>query len=424
MFYSLKKYYKYPIIQRFRYTFFWYSFFCFLVVFYANYKGLGLTYDSQNYLHASKTYTKKGIFLNKNNTPYTQQPPIFPIILQFFPKKNASIFATFQAFCLSFTVFIWLLMAKVFLDTKIFFGIYFHLFGLSLCFATPLYLVHHFVWSEPIFLLFLSLDLYFFMLFLAKKPFENKYENKEVNQKNGIYWLIFGMMICSFLYCLQRNTGIFFVFTKVLYFCLCGIWQQKNAFFYKKTNLYFIFFCGFVSVSGWVFWTFFAIKNNAKQSFLGHFSWNIDIIQMFCYNGKDLLKVFSTYFFPLSLVEKAGILLQIFVLGIGFLLAFFAKKTKFLVFVALIYTGFLLFFVPDFSDAERYLAVIYPIFLLVFYENVSKIFVWLHHKKTLLNQFFKILLVVFLVYFHTYHAVRTYKNVVFFRELKADWRSI
>ncbi|TAE73902.1 MAG: hypothetical protein EAZ85_05865 [Bacteroidetes bacterium] len=411
MLHSLKKYLQYFLKFRFKPHFF-YTFFSFLVIFYANYKGVGLTYDSQNYLYSSKSFSEKGIFLNKNNTPYIQQPPLFPLILYIFPQKNALFIAIFQCFLLSSIVFLWLLMADIFLDKKIFF----HLFALSLCFATPLYLVHHFLWSEPIFMLLLSFDLYFFSIFLAQKPFENK--------NNHLFRLIFLMTIVSFLYCLQRNTGVFFVFGKVLYYFLYGFYHQKYTFFYQKTNIYFIFFAGFLAISGWVFWTILVFQSHTEKPFLTHFSWNINLIQMLFHNGKDLLKVFSIYFLPLPYVEKLGFYLQIFMFFIIFLMIFFAKKTKFLGFIALIYVFFLLFFVPDFSDSERYLAVIYPIFLIIFYENISQFYDFMADKKKLIYRFCSIFVLFFLIYFQIYHVVRTYKNVIFFQKIKTDWKNI
>ncbi len=380
---------------------------------------MGITYDSQNYLHASKTFLEKGILLNKDNTIFNQQPPLFPVILSFFSPKNenfAFYFNIFQIFCLIFTINIWLKFSKIIFKNNIFY----HLFALSLCFATPLYLVHHFVWSEPFFLLLLSLDLYVFQKFLEKE--EKKYFDKE----------IILMIILGFLYCLQRNTGVFFVFAKIVCYLSpltpkggTETFKEFTQNFPKKLGL--MLFYGFFASLGWLIWflvIYFMPKNENNAQVLGHFSWNIDVWKVFFYNGKDILVSFSTYFFPLPLVEKGGFLLKFFVLLVLFSLVFFAKKTKILGLIALIYTSFLLLFVPDFSDAERYLAVIYPLFLLVLYENLKELFdvlfLQIHLKFRFLTFFLMIILCFFMVYFQIYHFWRVCKNVHFYQEKKSD----
>lgn len=432
---------------------FLYIFIGFWVLFCANYHGLGITFDSQNYIHASKTYQEKGIFLNKDKSLYTQQPPLFPYILHFFlpkndkndnkndkilEKKSEKILAKnifiFHQICFVITLFIWLLFAQRWFG----FSVFYHLFALSLVTATPLILVHHFVWSEPLFLMLLSLDLFFF-------------EQK----KSSIITLPLGVggLFCSFLYCLQRNTGIFFVFGKML-ILFFNPFLSKIKSINKKIKIgkeaynpclfggwrfFLLSVWGLGCVFGWAIWTFYALQNtpNAGNTagFLSHFSWNLDIISIFLVNGKNLFLVFCTYFFPLFLIEKyffLGIFIKMFAVILFFAMPFFAQKAKNLLIISGVYIGFLLLFVPDFSDAERYLAVIYPVFLLVFYEFLAIFHKKLSQKNHIFKGFFKIFLlhflfyflIIFLLYFQAYNLARCYKNIIFFQEYKSDMRFI
>jgi hypothetical protein len=48
---------------------------------YAQSCGVGLTYDSQNYVWASNTWAGKGILQNHDGVPFLQQPPLFSLFL-------------------------------------------------------------------------------------------------------------------------------------------------------------------------------------------------------------------------------------------------------------------------------------------------------------------------------------------------------
>ena len=161
-------------------------FFCLLLVAslhrYSQSCGIGKTYDSENYVWASNTYTEKGILANKDSTLFLQQPPLFPLILAL-SKPYQILFASWlNTFCLLGTVCIWLILAGKLLKDKILWAVY----AICLACATPLYLVHQFLWSEPIFLFLVSVHFWTFEQYTTKKK--------------AVFWRL--MLLCSFLFCL------------------------------------------------------------------------------------------------------------------------------------------------------------------------------------------------------------------------------
>ncbi len=362
---------------------------CFMLHRYSQNNGIGITYDSLNYLHAAKTWSEQQKFINQNQTKYIQQPPLFPLILTLFDTKKSIYISYFFTFCLiiSVSIYFWWI-DFIFTDT-------FTKIVCALCVSvgTPWYLVHHFLWSEPVFLVLFNVSLVSFYQIIANKSFQ-KYH----------YFLLF---LANFLLCLQRNTGIFFVFGEVIFVILI---HRK-----KIIAHLFLLFVLFSSSLGWFFWTYFSIETiGSSEKFIGiymHSGWYEKL------KGVDFLhQIFWLWVFPVN-IFWLRILMSILV---GIFLSIFIIQNKIKIplslcimfFLSAFYMLILSTFPLVFSDVERYLSVIFPIFLLFlfyFYEIII-----IKYPKI------KILLMCFFLLLSSYQSIRTIKNVIFWQKYKGD----
>lgn len=222
--------------------------------------------------------------------------------------------------------------------------------------ATPLYLIHHFVWSEPPFLLFLMGTIWAFYYF----------SYSESNQK--LTWFcLFG-----FLFCAMRNAGLYFVIAInsgiIIFYTLPYLLkneQNKIKLFYQ--NLYFkpLVYFSFSSILPIFLWWLHA-KIKTQGSFDTIYNLALRTFLEECLNYGDIL---SRWLFPPSIILEIRIFLLVL------LMIFFIKKikleadknTKFILFIfwiILVYlVGMLLSRAGMKIDAERFLAIIYPFYV-------------------------------------------------------------
>jgi len=68
---------------------------------YSSWCGLGLTYDSFDYLAASESFKENLKLTNRNGSPYIFHAPLFPVLLSFFGEYPNNFFSIFNtAICI------------------------------------------------------------------------------------------------------------------------------------------------------------------------------------------------------------------------------------------------------------------------------------------------------------------------------------
>ncbi|WP_299457893.1 hypothetical protein [uncultured Microscilla sp.] len=337
----------------------------------------GITYDSNQYLASAKSFAKNYTLLHADDTPHIDHVPLYSLILSLLGEHRLQLSKYLNTVCLVSILWSFIYLCRQTLPSyvsKI-------LFALSLGIATPLQLIHHFIWSEPLFVALIG----WLMVLLYK------YQRQP---QARYYW---AMIVVSFIMCLQRNPGIFLV---------AGI--TLSLWFFTKTGFWRTVLYGVLAVSGWVIWTLVGMQI-AKEG-LHPAAYNIFGNILVKQNLDHYLNAVSAWFIPVTVplwVRGGG-----FIVGILVVFWWMKKRklkldnfTLMLLVVAIVYIVFLqLTERISFHETERYAAVVFPLLWGVFFQvyyTISQSFS--STKQWLMN----ILLVLWL----SYPLLRTAKNI-------------
>lgn len=337
----------------------------------------GITYDSNQYLASAKSFAHNQTLLHADGSPHVDHVPLYSLILSFLGEHRLQWSKYFNTLCLSTILLIFAYLCRQTLSKTV----NYRLFILSLALATPLQLIHHFVWSEPLFVVLLACIL--LLLY--------KYQQKP---HPAHYWAVTGL---SFILCLQRNPGIFLVAGVAL-----SLWLFTQAGFWRAV-LY-----GCLGVSGWVGWTIVGMQ--LTQSGLHPAAYNIFGNILVKQNLDHYLNAISAWFVPLviPLLMRASA----FIVGL-FLIAWWMKKhdlrlnkfTKTLLTTATTYIVFLqLTERISFHETERYAAVVFPLLWLVFFQVCDAVSEYIAPNR-------QWLLTGLMVVWLSYPILRTVKNI-------------
>lgn len=125
--------------------------------------GLGITDDSVNYLAAAMSFPQE--LKKADNTPFVEWPPLFPIILSVFQIFKLPILR-FALIIQALSLFFSYLIIYRFIQRYIQSSFFKTITSLVFLFSTPIFLIHIFLWSEGLFLLFSLLSITFLDEFL------------------------------------------------------------------------------------------------------------------------------------------------------------------------------------------------------------------------------------------------------------------
>jgi hypothetical protein len=248
--------------------------------------GPGVTDDSINFLAAALSFPPH---LEKiDGSPFVEWTPLFPVILSFFKYTGTDIllFASILhgiIFCLT-TCIVFNLISERLTNSpvKIISKIIF-------LFSTPLLLVNIFLWSEPLFNLFLLLAIIFLHRYL------------QVNERSTFILLI----ISGALMCLQRKSGI--LFTIPVAICLFTLAKHgKTSKKLLKSFLYLIF-------SSAPFIWYLVTRKSVSGKYFTHYEFDPGQLQPV---STETFNVLSTWLFPdeLSLTIRLSVSLSLLVL--------------------------------------------------------------------------------------------------------------
>lgn len=341
----------------------------------------GITYDSNQYLASAESFASHKKLLHANGTPHIDHVPLYPVILSFLGNNRLQLSKYLNTLCLAGILFLFIDLSLRILNTTATKA----LFSLALVVSVPLQLIHHFVWSEPLFLFLLALILW--------------YLHKYINQSNRQYfWIITGV---SFLMCMQRNPGIFLVAGIAL-----SLWVFTDTGFWRAM-LY-----GALSVSGWVTWTIggMQITKNGLHPAAYNIFGNILAKQ----NLDHYLNVISAWLMPraIPLLIRGGLFL-----GLVFILIVWIKRLKLtlpgfakaLCTIAGVYIAFLqLTERISFHETQRYAAVVFPLLCLFFFQLYELL-------KQKLPEKGKLAVNIIFVLWLSYPLMRTAKNTRLWR---------
>lgn len=252
-------------------------------------------------------------------------------------------------------------------------------FGGLMLFSTPYLMVHSFLWTEPLFILLLSLQLYLLWSFI---------------QSRNAYLLI-PILLLSIVYCWQRKAGM--LFSVGITFSLIFLLIKSNG-----------LKIGIISIL--IIATFLLYGGFGFPNQIGELPF-IDGIGVNLYNYFATL---SAWILPMPLNYNIRIgLLLLLIIGYGYYLQKIRTSVdpqKFyfllcLITIFIIYFGIRQFYYrPNYHEAERFLAPLYALFFFFIIFVTEHISLHKYHRR-LGFTFFMILLLWF-----AYPITRTIKN--------------
>lgn len=338
--------------------------------------GFLLVSDSYQYLSAARSFREAGIFLSPDGSYYTIWPPLFPMILSVFDEPlNAAIWIN--------------ALSKIVMGGCLFY-LSNHL--LKEFFTKSLYLILalianvSLVWISVFFLSeILFMGLVYVNIVLTLQP-----------RTRSTY---FFMVLTGFLFCLQRNAGLFIIGGTSIWMLIEGKLSVKRKLF--SAALYFI-----VCTSGQWLWNFYNASFIPEEVVFYEHPFLADA-------GINLLRVLSALgwlFLPLqgwhSILSGALLIIAVFFLLHTNILS--DSRWQLLILIIVCYIGgYIAMPELDVHEMDRYFSVVVPIIFLLCLkasENIPGYFV----KKFFVH--------VCLILWLCYPLLRTGKNALQWHE--------
>ncbi len=365
-----------------------------LVFFAGNKNGIGLTFDSENYIYAGENLYHHGYLMRPGNLQYVEWAPGYPALiafLRFFGKDIQQSIFIFHCILIGCSVYF---VGKI--SYPHFNNFYlFTLFFLTIVFSTPLVLDFHFVWSEGVFI-FLSVILFYFLL----KYLENK------KNKNFLYLILFSALISA-----DRQAAIFFIPGVAI--CLLVLSGKING--RVICNLILFYFLASLPALLWVIRNKFVsgevmpnYEISSQTSFYNHFLWHHDILtswfvpdeipvylRMICFYLIALLSIF----FYFKKIKNELLSKKIFISGFIIFTSYYLLTFLFCSRVG-----------HPFFDEERILSIVYIFGMLSVFLFLDSIFLIIPFKK-------QQLILITLALWMSYPIVRTIYNVNFWHNI-------
>jgi hypothetical protein len=340
--------------------------------------GLILTSDSYQYLSAALSFKASGNFLSPDGSYYTYWPPLFPVILSFFDNPEHALIWIHVLARIFIGLFIYFLANK-FLEKniiKIFFLV------VSLC-SVQMMMISVFLWSELIFLLLLLLAVYCALRM----------------KESSIYFL--GLLLFSFLLCLQRNAGAFIIPAVSLWIFLDSDLTWKE----RITKSAILMMSGLAGLFLWNIYISFFIPSNFyfykhnffMDSVLNFSTLSTPLIRLFVPGAEILATFFGVILFLVVVVyvvkaDHSNRHLQL----LGLLILFY-------------WIGLMVMVKLDGYETDRYLSVVIPFVYVMSFCAVERGF-----KNV--NSRWQWLAVILLCLWTIYPVVRSVKNVLAWNE--------
>lgn len=354
-------------------------FFGLLLLAYSLQCGVGLTYDSYDYLAAAFSFSERWQLIDNNGKPYIFHAPLFPILISILgndPVQKVKILN--HIFYLISIIFIYLGNFRLFKNPW-----FSSLSILTIGISVGHQMIYNYIWSEPLFLFLFVIHNYLMLRFLR-------------NPKKNIF---IGLIFIAFLMCLIRNAGFFIILASGYILLLNTSKAVRNFLSYML-----------FSSSGFLLWNSYVIfvQNGINRVYAE----NPFFTGVF-HNSINYLDIISLWFFPGLITSGVRVSLLLIILILLWIVLKYqlVPKSGHLYFAQfVIYLILMIVLIKvDIDEIERLLAVIYPwmvvgIFLIID-ENWNDI-------KPKAHSVIKIGLVIWICYL----GVRSVKNCVIWHD--------
>ncbi len=353
-----------------------------VLYYWSNRCGLGQTYDSGIYIDIASQIDEKGLLQAEG---LLVKPPLFSLIIFIVGIENL-IWVNYLLFMGSILLLIsWSQKIQV---TAIRIA-----YVVLIVFSTPYYLVHGFVWTEPLFIFLLLLS---FTLLLRID---------RVDKRNYLYTVMGILFLLPFV----RYVGILILFPLVLY-----ILTNKSIALRRRKILTGILAVGVFLVAYWVvlFWDGFSIRLNEWLTPFKRLQFDHYLL-----NFRSYLKGLSIWIIPLRMPDSIS--LPMAAVAVGSLIVVsvrqFFEDRVFLNFIPLVFLFYYFslhtFFPVEYFSAERYLTPFYGIIIFFIIRYFDKRFA--NYSRNI-----RIIIATVLIIQLIYGVSRTLKNVTFWNEVR------
>lgn len=356
-----------------------------LLLFLALFSGLKMTSDSHLYFEGAEYLMRNGLYDMFSQNVFLAKPILYPLFLiPFIKSVNALVFVHHLLFGISF--FLSNRIFSIFTKQIAYIWVYNLLFATS----TALIMVHVFVWTEPLFIMFILL----YIIFLQKHYAEAKY--------SSLIMLTFvGVLICTL-----RHVGVFFVVLPAFLILIQSLRNNESILLKVLSLISFL-----LPIIYFLVWQWFVWDIGGFHGRMNHF-YAVDIIS----NYLLITEAIITWFVFPSFASYIGWL--VFPLLISFVIYSFrlyvlsCMRWTVLSLLGIIGIYLLVLFTKGdmiFSDNERYVSVIFPVLFILLISGTEKITYAIPKIKPHLFVVSGVLIL--------YNIIRVIKNVWFWSDL-------
>ena len=337
--------------------------------------GLAHTYDSFDYLAAATSFREGKILTNQNGTPYVFHAPFFPVLLSFLGEDpNTSLVILNTVICIFTLLLLFIFTRKYFNNHALYLLAYF-----TVSINVGFQMIHYFLWTESIFLLFFVIHNYLLLRLFEK---ERKVD----------FWFLVGI---AFLMGITKNTGFF-----IILITSGIIWSFSKRAAFKKSAIYIL-----LGSAGFVAWNIYVLVFcNGEQLFRDNeFLMGLDI------NFINYTDILSQWFLPRLIPTP----FRLFFLASGVIILLIVQRKERLSIQAKVFQiqffAYLIIMVViikvDKAEIERLLAIVSPWLIMA-------VFMIIDIKWKNINYTFKTWFMVLLILWVSYTGFRSVYNSI------------
>ncbi len=352
------------------------------ILIYSTWCGVGLTFDSYNYLSAGESLKKYGKLLMQDGSLYIVHAPLFPVFISLLGTNP--ILGIKAANILLFVITTFIVRAIIQNSIKNDILKIFSLAGIT--WSVNIHMIYNFIWTEPLFLFLFSMHTWLLLRYLHGKVRIN----------------LIAVIFIAFLMGITRNAGVFIILPSWLFLTYSREFDWKNSISYLVGST-----SGFLSWNLYAFF-YFGGKNKIING--------VDFFSGIPRNFINYIDTISCWATP-SLVPgflRLSILIIIMVIIVLAILKSYSVSARLFLFSGIIYILIMICFIQiDVSDVERMLSIIYP-WLIV------GIFTLLDGRMLQLNLNIKRVLALILCIWIGYVGARTIKNSIMWHQNQCE----
>lgn len=345
------------------------------ILIYSTWCGLGYTYDSYDYLSAARSFAAQAILINADGTPYFFHAPFFPIWISWLGHDALSHLPTIHTALFMISLLVLDRIIRMAISSNPLQILAF----LAVSMGVGLHMCHHFIWTEPTFLVFFLI--HNLCLISIIKSFRIS--------------TLSVLILSGFVLGITRNAGIFLLVpTAIILFFYTG------KFRWKATLAYFA-----IASSGFALWNIYALMIVSKLAiFKEGSSFYQDIFASIWVYPDVISQWFLPAFVPmfLRITVLIGLLVALFIL----LRKYHNPITEVFIIQFFIYLVCISTIVlVDNSEAERLLSLVYPFLIISLFIILDPY--WVEIKKGM-----RVLIYIALSLWIGYISIRTVKNSI------------